>query len=107
MQLDSLLFTFALIIGGLSLLQLPSSRRRRTGAVLLFLAVLAGSAVLFGLSTSATIKNQQAKSKVLPIPERPGGYVGSNRCQACHPREYASWHESYHRTMTQVATPDT
>ena len=26
---------------------------------------------------------------------------------ACHPSEYETWHGSYHRTMTQVATPDT
>ncbi|HEV8244151.1 MAG TPA: multiheme c-type cytochrome, partial [Polyangiaceae bacterium] len=37
--------------------------------------------------------------------ERPRqGYVSSNVCQSCHPSEYASWHRSYHRTMTQVAS---
>jgi hypothetical protein len=35
------------------------------------------------------------------------GYVSSNTCQACHPDQYNSWHASYHRTMTQVATPAT
>ena len=33
------------------------------------------------------------------------GYVTSRACQSCHPREYATWYASYHRTMTQVATP--
>jgi predicted CXXCH cytochrome family protein len=33
------------------------------------------------------------------------GYVGSDTCQSCHPGEYASWHRSYHRTMTTLATP--
>ena len=28
----------------------------------------------------------------------------SDACRACHPSEYASWHRSYHRTMTQPAT---
>ncbi len=32
------------------------------------------------------------------------GYVGSGACRSCHPAEHASWHGSFHRTMTQVAT---
>ena len=35
------------------------------------------------------------------------GYVSSQTCRSCHPGEYASWHKTYHRTMTQVATPST
>jgi predicted CXXCH cytochrome family protein len=34
------------------------------------------------------------------------GYVGSGACAACHPGEHASWAASYHRTMTQLAGPD-
>jgi hypothetical protein len=33
------------------------------------------------------------------------GYQSSDGCRACHPSQYASWHASYHRTMTQLATP--
>jgi hypothetical protein len=35
------------------------------------------------------------------------GYVGSKACRKCHKREFSTWHGSYHRTMTQVATPET
>ena len=47
-----------------------------------------------------------------PVTDRPiqvemDGYVSSRTCAACHPHHYATWHASYHRTMTQVATPDT
>jgi predicted CXXCH cytochrome family protein len=35
------------------------------------------------------------------------GYVTSDRCQRCHPDQYASWHSSYHRTMSQVVSADT
>jgi hypothetical protein len=52
-----------------------------------------------------------------PIPERrvanrpiqlaQDGYAGSQVCQACHPAQYRTWYRSYHRTMTQVATPET
>lgn len=33
------------------------------------------------------------------------GYVSSETCRACHVAEYESWYRSYHRTMTQVASP--
>ena len=47
-----------------------------------------------------------------PVQSQISGYVTSNACRACHPGNYASWHASFHRTMTQVATsqslpPDT
>src|SRR5215468_7634382 len=42
-----------------------------------------------------------------PIQKLAKGFVGSSECMSCHPSEYASWHDSYHRTMTQVATPAT
>ena len=34
-------------------------------------------------------------------------YVGSNTCRTCHPQEHRSWHQSYHRGMTQVVSPET
>ena len=34
------------------------------------------------------------------------GFVGSDACQSCHKDQFATWHRSYHRTMTQLATPD-
>src|SRR4029450_4367906 len=42
-----------------------------------------------------------------PIQSPIAGYLSSNACRACHPGNYASWHASFHRTMTQVATPAT
>ena len=43
------------------------------------------------------------------LPEEGGteGYVSSDACRACHPSQYESWHRTYHRTMTQVASPET
>ena len=40
------------------------------------------------------------KNRPLEAPER--GYVSSASCQECHQHEHATWHASYHRTMTQV-----
>ena len=42
-----------------------------------------------------------------PIEIRSDGYLGSDTCRSCHPHQHATWHESYHRTMTQVASPQT
>src|SRR6185295_545853 len=30
----------------------------------------------------------------------PDGYATSAACRSCHPAEYQSWHQSYHRSMT-------
>ena len=43
---------------------------------------------------------------VATVPQqiRPG-WATSDRCEACHPSQYHSWHRGYHRTMTQYASP--
>ena len=41
-----------------------------------------------------------------PQQTRDQGYVSSDTCRACHAAQYESWHASYHRSMTQVATPE-
>ena len=42
-----------------------------------------------------------------PIAIAHDGYVSSNACIECHQDEHASWHQSYHRTMTQVVSEET
>lgn len=42
----------------------------------------------------------------LPRMNASTGYATSHECRECHREEYASWHASYHRKMTQVAGPD-
>ena len=39
-----------------------------------------------------------------PISVHDGGYIGADACRECHPENFASWQDSYHRTMTQVAS---
>jgi len=41
-----------------------------------------------------------------PLQQVEGEYRSSKACKACHPDQYASWYRSYHRTMTQTATPE-
>lgn len=49
-------------------------------------------------------EREAALAETVPQAERPG-YATSDRCEACHPAQYHSWHRGYHRTMTQYATP--
>ena len=72
--------------------------------------------VLLGVVLSTVFRAKQARARrtatearvsVSPTKSSEGGYVSSDACKACHPGEYASWHRTYHRTMTQVATPET
>ncbi|MSQ93770.1 MAG: ammonia-forming cytochrome c nitrite reductase subunit c552 [Gemmataceae bacterium] len=48
--------------------------------------------------------NGEAKVTNRPIHLPTGNYVGSAACQSCHPHNHATWYDSYHRTMTQVAS---
>src|SRR6267142_7049367 len=73
-----------------------------------FLGILTVS-VVAGAASIARRDRVVSEARVTgrPIQLEGDGYVSSKACQACHPSQYASWHRSYHRTMTQVATPDT
>ena len=58
--------------------------------------------------------NQSSRAEdAVPIPEFATslpqigdveGYVGSKACQECHKDQFSTWHRTYHRTMTQVAS---
>ena len=65
--------------------------------------------LLLGVATGALRRPRvdRALATALPDPSTAEGFVTSTTCQACHPAQYATWHRSYHRTMTQVATPST
>ncbi len=41
-----------------------------------------------------------------PIEVADNGYASSGACRSCHPSNYDTWHSSYHRRMTAVATPE-
>ena len=43
----------------------------------------------------------------LPVQLGRESFVTSEVCRKCHVEQHKSWHESYHRTMTQVATSQT
>lgn len=73
-------------------------------AIALAAVLLAGSAAgsMLWRARDAAARDPAA-ARALPHVVADRGYVSSDSCGACHPAEYASWHASYHRTMTQPA----
>jgi predicted CXXCH cytochrome family protein len=75
------------------------------------LALVRALSVLGLLATAAaalTARDRAARlerSPPIAIEHGRSGTVGSGACRSCHPSEYSSWHQSFHRTMTQLATP--
>jgi len=91
----------------------PGREGRPSRFALLVVALVVGGAavatVVVHARTAARVRS--IDSLVEEIPDRlvdsPDptlpDYVSSDRCRSCHPGPYASWHRSYHRTMTQAA----
>jgi len=72
------------------------------GRLLLVAALWA--AVVTGVLLAGTRPDDRATNR--PVQRLDQNYVSSDTCRSCHPGNYASWHASYHRTMTQVAKPE-
>lgn len=67
-------------------------------------------AIVWGFALTALAQWRNFGSGAAPPANRPlqapeSGYATSDTCRSCHPGQYASWHASFHRTMTQLATP--
>jgi hypothetical protein len=62
---------------------------------------LALSCALAGLLLHADSLRGQLRR---PLSFHGSTYAGSDTCRSCHPGNYASWHRTFHRTMTQEAT---
>ncbi|MDP7273885.1 MAG: multiheme c-type cytochrome [Planctomycetaceae bacterium] len=83
--------------------------QRRLLGVVVAVAVL----VVGGLSWRAWFLEQQhvaapppARDPLPKVGPRKG-FVGSAACRECHAEQHASWHGTFHRKMTQRATPET
>jgi formate-dependent nitrite reductase cytochrome c552 subunit len=70
------------------------------------LAVLTGAFFAVGFLRSNSARPREQSVSIRPIQNPSSGYTSSDSCQACHPGQFASWRASYHRTMTQIATPE-
>ncbi len=100
---------FGVLLAVACLPALACLRRKWLGASATALVVVL---VAVPAASAWTVWKARTLHDALALGERPievaqDGYVSSNACRSCHPGPYASWHASYHRTMTQFAAPDT
>ena len=72
---------------------------------LVLLGLVLGTATVVAASRPPRVDEADVQGRPARLPV--DGYAGSSACRSCHPAEYASWRASYHRTMTQVPTPET
>lgn len=82
---------------------MPRLSRSTWQGLLIFAVIVAACSLTF-------ISLRESRQTLEPPGNRPiqspvANYVTSNACRSCHPGNYESWHASFHRTMTQVATP--
>lgn len=101
------------------LLTIPNPIRRRSAK--LHVAILGGillvGVAIFLLVQQTSNRPEQTShhpardngdvEPAIPRQSSEGGFVQSAACRECHPEQHASWHDSFHRTMTQLATPET
>ncbi|MCA9659610.1 MAG: hypothetical protein KC486_14800 [Myxococcales bacterium] len=95
-----MLFEALLLTLAVALAAIPLARARPGGPLVALVACCV--ALAWGLA----VRHERPPPPNMPVEVRDGGYVSSDRCRACHPSEYASWHRTFHRTMTQRATPE-
>jgi hypothetical protein len=71
--------------------------RERRAALVLACMTVAGGAL--GVATTSV----RTPPTPAPIARGTQDFATSNACRSCHPAEYSTWHDSYHRRMTQAA----
>lgn len=106
--MDSELLLVALLLALATAPLLASAWRHATRAVALAASTvwLAGLGLVFAIGSDFHRPSAAERTRDLrPLEVASAGYVQSDACHACHPREHATWHASFHRSMTQPATP--
>lgn len=73
--------------------------QRGVGQVWLLIALAA-------LAVGAMLVWATAREVAQPVAIAEQGYVQSDTCVRCHPSHYETWHDTYHRTMTQEASAE-
>jgi predicted CXXCH cytochrome family protein len=79
-------------------------RSRAVSTILAAATLVASTAAGHALWAARAVRQQESRDAQRVPATVLGDYTSSDPCRACHPSEYASWHRSFHRTMTQRAT---
>ena len=99
-QTENVLFVIVFVLALLPLigvLLIGASVRVRV-----VLLALAGVAIMAAIPRPV---EDISLARALPVPTSEKGMRSSNSCRSCHPGQYDTWHRSFHRTMTQAASP--
>jgi len=107
MGVEFALLGVGLVISVVPLLGAVTRRReyRRGDALWLVIGIGTLAALVVARVSYRVMDTSQELAKQRPIEVQEDDYAHSDSCKACHPGEYGTWHDSYHRTMTQVASP--
>jgi predicted CXXCH cytochrome family protein len=106
--MERLIFVVLMSLGLLVAL-VPIVRRPQWVMWVVLASVLLALGVAWGWNAQRAEEAFEAEFLKTHLPQvgRPGGYVSSDGCAACHTKRYQSWRRTFHRTMTQWARPDT
>ncbi|MBX3223474.1 MAG: hypothetical protein KF795_23375 [Labilithrix sp.] len=91
------------IAGAIVVRAMRGARSAVVGLVFALVLVTSASAALFRVGARAAVSAPAGA----PGPGTALGYVSSSACLGCHPGEHASFGRTFHRTMTQLASPET
>ena len=98
----------------------PTMHSFRRYLILGAIALVGAAVVLFAITRPPKVHRTQNSVRIPDVssslidtsigtkPEiaEHSGYVSSKNCIECHQDKHSSWHQSYHRTMTQFASPE-
>ncbi len=101
------LFFASLLAAGAWFFLRSGLRGRAWQAGLVVVVLTLGGGFLWERHLTRRAESDARFLATVPQQNRPDGYVSSDNCRSCHPSQYDSWHQTYHRTMTQVAAPNT
>jgi len=99
---ENFLFIAVFVLGLLPIISVMLLRVSKRARVMVILAV--AFALLFVAQRPV---QDMVLALALPTPTLHDGMMPSTVCQKCHAGQYETWHASFHRTMTQIAGPDT
>ena len=95
-----------LLFIGLALGLLFVTTRFTEGGTRVFTVSVLGVALLWG-GLAARSTHLEKPSHGVALAPAEFGALGSGACRSCHPAEHVSWHRTFHRTMTELASTRT
>lgn len=107
LSMEWFVFAILVLIGAGFLVRGGRSGGEFAAAGLLFVCAFLVGAPAWNSAVARVDQSRRQLESSTPRQGGPEGYVSSDNCRACHPKAYDSWHQTFHRTMTQWASRET